>query len=599
MTAPQLIIATLFNRQMKILMLAFCLTLCGNAYACQIYLDWYHVVNNRDTLETGIWMSDTIRDRLARYLPLLGHEVETTSAFFAPDSSDFDVIFVFCDGMPYDDIEKFQHFAYDGGLLITNGEYAIHSRPLVPHPVIRTLRYQLEHFLTFPGWNLEMLPRWDKIIDTVAPWSCGDYLVLNFLVHPFTYSIDTLYGRYGPSIQFSYPAIPLGWACSLAFSADADSLEVGVPFTDPDILIVPSAPVVMTLQTFGRGAVLLIADCTIWIPNENWHWPWDTFDVEILMENVFGWCDWWNPQFNETPQEGVKIICPENNEFAFAFSGIGPIDTTALWIQLFDLEYHFPCEELAILDDTTVSFTPYLDFVSDSFYICLRDIRDTSAVWIFDSICFVYIADFEDITHPQLDSLHPDPHYAVDSLDSIIFYFREPESEIDTSSIWISIDDTAFYSIGDSEVVWLDDSSLLFYIEVPPPLCTTYVEILRLYFKLANRLEYCVPETLDTCIAYAIYCSGIKEIVKNIETPLLLLNNNPVHQSLAGYYELGNASRGELDILDITGKTVFSTRLDDSLRGTFNIDLSDVPSGVYLVVLSAGKEKTAEKIIKF
>jgi hypothetical protein len=569
-----------------------------DAFACRIYLDRFHFHQNTDTLTFPYCDyyadEDSINNRLYRYLTFLGNEVDTTSAFFALDSFNYDVIFLFTAGIPTTapDIVKIQEFCYEGGFLVVNGEIAVHG------DCSSRFRSHLEHFLNFPDWNLSIRLRWDEIFDPLHYEDLGSVnFYYNFSkINPITKNIDTLLSNVSSSIEYSFPSIPLAFACSSAYSLDADSFEL----YDVRDTIVPSAPAVIACQGYGIGLLLLVSDKNLWTPDfiHFTVWPWDTFDVKTLIENVFGYCQW-RPFFIESPRESTKLICPEGNVFTLTVSNYGVLDTSSIWCQVNGSFYYPPCEEIGFPNDTTIRFSLNLYEVSGYFDICFRGLRDTSGIWSNDSMCFTYLTDYEDTTPPRIDSLIPNPFYLVDTMDTVIFSFDEPETELDTTSIWISIDDTVFFTYGDSRLKWIDSLHLQLVSHFYPPPCTV-TTVFRLHFhvKLRNLPQFCLPETLDTMFVFTFVGSEIFENTTKQPNLSLTIPQNPVGNNVNIFYSLGSNSFGKLQIFDIAGKLIKVVSLSGNKSGTLGLNFSAVPQGVYLVVLSSGNNRILCKTIK-
>jgi len=52
-----------------------------------------------------------------------------------------------------------------------------------------------------------------------------------------------------------------------------------------------------------------------------------------------------------------------------------------------------------------------------------------------------------------------------------------------------------------------------------------------------------------------------------------------------------------INLVDLTGKTLYTTTIDNYTSGNFNINASDYPSGIYFLRIQADEQMTTEKIV--
>ena len=75
--------------------------------------------------------------------------------------------------------------------------------------------------------------------------------------------------------------------------------------------------------------------------------------------------------------------------------------------------------------------------------------------------------------------------------------------------------------------------------------------------------------------------------IKNIETP-----TNEIIAYTKGQTLYTNAISGKVDVIDLVGKIVYSTTINDN-----DIDLAYLPKGVYIAKIISGAKEISKKII--
>ena len=114
----------------------------------------------------------------------------------------------------------------------------------------------------------------------------------------------------------------------------------------------------------------------------------------------------------------------------------------------------------------------------------------------------------------------------------------------------------------------------------------------------AGAFEVCLSHTTtgdadntndETCVQFNMVDpnTSIEEIA--IASDLYFANN-------ALFFNLNTQKNTELTVFDVSGKTVVQTTV---APGTRNVQLNDVPNGIYLVRMEAGSESVTKKIAKF
>jgi len=92
----------------------------------------------------------------------------------------------------------------------------------------------------------------------------------------------------------------------------------------------------------------------------------------------------------------------------------------------------------------------------------------------------------------------------------------------------------------------------------------------------------------------------ITKINNNTTTNDLKIYPNPFSQQFMIEFDLEKATQASIDIYDLAGRQLKSISKSFLKEGThqFTTDASDLPAGVYIVVLQAEKFRTAQKIVK-
>lgn len=77
------------------------------------------------------------------------------------------------------------------------------------------------------------------------------------------------------------------------------------------------------------------------------------------------------------------------------------------------------------------------------------------------------------------------------------------------------------------------------------------------------------------------------------------LSPNPAQNSVNIHYLLRNAADVRIDITDVTGRQIIEVYNQPSVAGNynFNMNTTDLASGIYLVRITAGKDQTVQKLI--
>ncbi len=90
--------------------------------------------------------------------------------------------------------------------------------------------------------------------------------------------------------------------------------------------------------------------------------------------------------------------------------------------------------------------------------------------------------------------------------------------------------------------------------------------------------------------------SGVAALPAALSRPFLAVNSPVTGSRLVASYQLGQTRQGELQLIDITGRTVLTRNLADG-HGTTSIDISGIKSGVYLLRLKTGPDVITRKVI--
>jgi hypothetical protein len=82
---------------------------------------------------------------------------------------------------------------------------------------------------------------------------------------------------------------------------------------------------------------------------------------------------------------------------------------------------------------------------------------------------------------------------------------------------------------------------------------------------------------------------------KTSNEQLITVYPNPAHEQMLITIPNGNQQKSQISICDINGKIYFSGSVTGN---TYNMNVSKLPAGMYIVQIISGNKKTIKKIVK-
>jgi hypothetical protein len=100
----------------------------------------------------------------------------------------------------------------------------------------------------------------------------------------------------------------------------------------------------------------------------------------------------------------------------------------------------------------------------------------------------------------------------------------------------------------------------------------------------------------DSCIPYNPYAtSGISELNPELNT-MITVSPNPSNGVFTLKLNAGSRINGQVEIIDVTGRSVYAQDVDLIGQQNINIDLSKCAKGIYTVLLKTANGNAAKRI---